>query len=454
MKEAPGIKSVNRFVSQTRWEGLPSEVQDTARAAMLDALGATLIGTLTPIARITGDYACQTWRGDGATLLLDGRRTSAIGAAFANGFAANGIDIDDCGLHTKGHPGAQLFPASLALAESLGLGGAQMLAGMTVGYEVAHRAARIWHATHDVYQACGSWGSVACAALSANMMGLPEEQIAHALGIADYYAPNLPMMRDIDHPTMVKHGIGWGAMTGITAAQLAAGGFTGVPSLFGFPEFQDWVTDIGKHYIIAGGVIFKEYAACAWAHPAIDATRKLIREQNVEVGDIAGIRIEGFHETVRLGTRLPTTTEEAQFNVAWPLAVILIDGVIGPDGMLEHRFDDPLVRDLASRIEVVESDELNRAYELFVAAHPDGKYLSVSTIELKDGRTVTSGPYEGNIRYPQGWSNERVAEKFRWLAGKVLTPAGVDKLIDLAWHFEKESHASILTQTINENRLA
>jgi hypothetical protein len=25
------------------------------------------------------------------------------------------------------------------------------------------------------------------------------------------------MMRDIDHPAMVKHGIGWGAMTGIVA---------------------------------------------------------------------------------------------------------------------------------------------------------------------------------------------------------------------------------------------
>ena len=80
------------------------------------------------------------------------------------------------------------------------------------------------------------------------------EQIGHALGIADYHAPNLPMMRDIDHPAMVKHGIGWGTMTGITAAQLAARGFTGVPSLFGQEEYAGWVADIGQHFVMAGGL--------------------------------------------------------------------------------------------------------------------------------------------------------------------------------------------------------
>ena len=62
-------------------------------------------------------------------------------------------------------------------------------------------------------------------------MGLDQETIKNALGIAEYHAPNLPMMRDIDHPSMVKHGIGWGAMNGIVSAQLAERGFTGVPSI-------------------------------------------------------------------------------------------------------------------------------------------------------------------------------------------------------------------------------
>jgi 2-methylcitrate dehydratase PrpD len=88
-------------------------------------------------------------------------------------------------------------------------------------------------------------------------MNLTREQTKHALGIAEYHAPNLSMMRDVDHPAMVKHGIGWGAMTGILSAQLAAHGFTGIPSLLSFEKYQDWVRDIGKTFLIVGGVAWK-----------------------------------------------------------------------------------------------------------------------------------------------------------------------------------------------------
>ena len=39
------------------------------------------------------------------------------------------------------------------------------------------------------------------------------------------------MMRCIDHPTMVKDGSGWGAFAGVSAAYLAADGFTGAPAI-------------------------------------------------------------------------------------------------------------------------------------------------------------------------------------------------------------------------------
>ncbi len=84
---------------------------------------------------------------------------------------------------------------------------------------------------HDYYRGDGAWGAVACAAAAAHLLGLDAAQVGHALGIAEYHAPNAPMMRDIADPTMVKHAIGWGAMTGVTSAQLAERGFTGIPSL-------------------------------------------------------------------------------------------------------------------------------------------------------------------------------------------------------------------------------
>ena len=443
-----GNDLVADFITGLTWERLPAAVQHKLRLILLDALGATLAGTLTPVSRITAGYAAETWPGEQATILLQGRRASAIGAAFANGYAANGLDIDDCGIYTKGHPGAQIFPTALALAESLGLGGAEMLAAMAAGYEVAHRAARIWHATHEVYQACGSWGSVACAAVAANLYRLTSAQTCHALGIAEYYAPNLPMMRDIDHPAMVKHGIGWGAMTGITAAQLARSGFTGIPSLFGQERFLDWVSDIGRQYILVDGVIFKEYAACAWGHTAFDAARQLVREHGIAPADIAHIRIDGFHETVRLGTALPTTTEQAQFSVAWPLAALLLDGELGPEQMLESRFGDERVRDLASRVELLESDEFSELYRQFVVGAPGGRYLSAVTITLHDGRAFSSGPVEGGINYPQGWNAGQVERKFRRLVRYAAAGDGayVDRLVDLVWHFDQVPDVHELTR--------
>ncbi|TEU15764.1 MAG: MmgE/PrpD family protein [Anaerolineales bacterium] len=444
-----GNDVVSSFITHIAWEKLPPAVQRKVRMALLDTLGAAVAGTLTPVSRIAADYAVETWPSDEATILRHGQRALAVGAAFANGYAANGLDIDDCALYTRGHPGAQIFPTALGLAESLGLGGAEMLTSMVVGYEVAHRVARIWHATHEVYQACGSWGSVTCAAVAAHLMRLTPEQTWHALGIAEYHAPNLPMMRDIDHPAMVKHGIGWGAMTGITAAQLAARGFTGIPSLLNFGEYRDCVSDIGQHYIMVDGIAWKKYACCAWVHAALKGAEGLAKARSIRAEEIAHIRVEAPYDTVRLGTELPITTEEAQFSVAWPLAALVVDGEVGPDQMLEHRFGDQRIRDLAEKIELVETDELNELYRLAASGDPRGKYASVMIISLNDGKTFNSGIVTGDINYPQqDWDEHRVEEKFRWLTRPVLDKACVNEVVEMPRHFEEVPKVRELTQML------
>ncbi len=127
---------------------------------------------------------------------------------------------------------------------------------MVVGYEVAHRMGRCWHDDHEVYQACGSWGSVASAAAAANLMELTKDQAWHALGISDYQAPNLPMMRDIDNPAMVKHGIHWGSMTGVVSAEMAARGFTGTIEPFIKPKFGRNDLSFAICFALYVGVLF------------------------------------------------------------------------------------------------------------------------------------------------------------------------------------------------------
>ena len=440
-----------QFITETRWEMLPSEVKEKARMCLVDNLGATLAGTRTRVSHICADYAQATWPAAAATILLHGKRASAVGAAFANAAAANGLDADDGLIYAYGHGGAQIFPAALAVAEALELSGARFLAGMVVGYEVAHRMGRCWHDDHAVYQACGSWGSVASAAAAANLMALTTEQAWHALGISDYQAPNLPMMRDIDHPAMVKHGIHWGSMTGVMSAEMAARGFTGIPSLLGMDKYRDWTMDIGENYIMADGVRWKmkNYACCGWAHAGVEGANELVHRHDIALDDIDRIVVEAFHETVRLGTKLPSTTEEAQFNVAWPVAAMLVDGEIGPNQTLEHRLGDSKIRDMAQRVEVVESEKLNELCRLYRKGDPRGCFGSIVKIRMKDGREFSSGIKDGGMSTAvPDWTRETMAEKFCWLGETVLDAARVTEILEMAWHMDEIDSVKEMTSKL------
>jgi 2-methylcitrate dehydratase PrpD len=429
-----------QFIAETRWEHLPAAVQEKARMCLVDNLGATLAGTLTRVSRICADYAQTAWMADSATILLHGKRSSAAGAAFANAAAANGIDSDDSVRYAWGHGGAQIFPVALALAEGLGLNGARLLAATVVGYEVAHRIGGCWHEHHREYQACGSWGSVASAAVAANLMGLTPEQTTHALGIAEYHSPNAPMMRDVDHPAMVKHAIPWGSMTGIIAAELALRGFTGIPLLFGEERYHDWIMGIGDEYLMLDGVAWKVkgYACCGWAHAGVEGARELVADHEIAIEEIERIVVDAFSETVRLGTKLPSTTEEAQFNLAWPLAAMLVDGEVGPRQTKESRLGDPKIRSLAKKVEVVESEVLNQLCRLHAKGDPRGRFASIVTIKLKDGREYCSGMKDGSMKFPApAWTREMMGEKFHWLAANVLDSTLIEEVLEIAWHLDE-----------------
>lgn len=427
---------VSQFVSQTSWAAIPDQVREKVKMCFVDNLGATLAGTRTPVSRICSDFAGTLLPGKDATVFLRELKTSAIGAALANGASANGVDTDDSARYAWGHAGAQIFPTAFAMAESLGRSGEQLLTAMIVGYEVAHRMGRCWHDDHDVYQACGSWGAAACAATAANLMQLSPEQCRHALGIADYHAPNAPMMRDVVQPAMVKHGIAWACVTGICAAQLAHRGFTGISSLLEVPKYRDWVMDIGETYIMLDGVSWKEkgLACCGWAHPAAKGARELIAAHRFDVSDIRAIEVETFEEATQLFSGLPETTEEAQFNIAWPVAAMLVDGQVGPQQTSENRLKDPAVRDLARKVTISVNPDFDDLCRLHAKGDPKGGFFGRVHMVLADGRNLTSSVQEAGLSFTDhGWNRGKMTDKFRWLTTGLISDKDVDSLVETAW---------------------
>ena len=83
----------------------------------------------------------------GARILLDGRRASPAGAAFAGASTIDAFDAHDGHPLTKGHAGVAVLPALLAVADAEGGGdGRDLLAALVLGYEVAIRAGIALHA--------------------------------------------------------------------------------------------------------------------------------------------------------------------------------------------------------------------------------------------------------------------------------------------------------------------
>src|SRR5262249_17924979 len=243
-----------------------------------------------------------------ARILFDGRRASIAGAAFAGATTIDALDGHDGHALTKGHAGAALLPALLAVCDALRaeeraakLEGDEFLACLVLGYEIATRAGIALHATVADYHCSGAWNALGCAAITARLLALDETRTRHALGIAEYFGPRGQILRACDSPTMVKDGSGWGAHAGVTAALLAREGFTGAPAVT--VEHGDAVRfwrDLGTRWRIREQY-FKPYPVCRWAQPAIEAALELQQAHGFAAEEVASIAIESFGEAVALG---------------------------------------------------------------------------------------------------------------------------------------------------------
>src|SRR4051812_10919428 len=146
------------FIHRLTWRDLPDRIRGQARRCLLDTIGAGLAGRRTELSRIIHDVAAATYGGVGARLWLDGRVVSPPGAALANGMTIDALDIHDGYTLVKGHAGAAVVPATLAMlpGDGAALGGAELLTTLVVGYEVALRAGLALHGTACDYHTSGA----------------------------------------------------------------------------------------------------------------------------------------------------------------------------------------------------------------------------------------------------------------------------------------------------------
>ena len=403
------------FLHGLRWQDVPGPVQERTRDFLIDLLGVATGGIGTRLSRIIRDHAADQFApgSNPARMLFDGRAVSPAGAALAGGMTIDAYDAHDGHRLTKGHAGCAALPAALAMAEATDrLDGGDLMVSLLLGYEIGTRAGIALHRTACDYHTTGAWTALSCAAIAARYLGLGADQTRHALGIAEYHGPRSQMMRCIDHPTMLKDGSGWGGMAGVSAAYLARSGFTGAPAITAEgDEVADLWGDLGQTWRVMEQY-YKPYPVCRWAQPPVQAVLSLMREHRLRSTDIARIEIVTFHQSLRLATRTPSTTEEAQYSTAFPAAVAAVRGTIAAEDITEAAFCDPEIRRLAEGMLVTESDAYNSAFPARRFAH--------AVLVLQDGTRLQSPPTEARGDPEAMVSRDEMRAKYHACADPVI----------------------------------
>ncbi|MFT6121050.1 MAG: 2-methylcitrate dehydratase PrpD [Yoonia sp.] len=368
--------------------------------------------------------------GAGATsarILMDGTQVSSTAAAMAGAMTVDSVDAHDGTSPCKGHAGSAIFPALFAFADGHNITGADFATLLAVGYEVAYRAGLAQHATCADYHTSGAWTAIGVATAYAKGLGCNMNIIRQAAGIAEYHGPRSQMMRCIDHPTMVRDGVGWGAPSGVTAAYLAQAGFTGAPALTceQTPEFWE---DLGTNWRLVSDTHYKPYPCCRWAHPAIDAALELMLDHGLHHSEVVGVDIKTFHNATRLAGRTPQTPDEFAYAIAFPVATMIVRGQIGVTELDTATLQDPDILRISRKTQLIDDPHLTKI--------SDGKRWAAVSIKTHDGRQ-----FDAPARTPRGdtdlpLSDAAIAQKFHLFADPVLGQSRANEIEALAGEFD------------------
>lgn len=396
------------FLAGTGFVDLPARAVADAKLAILDWFGSALAGALEPPARIAREVVAGFGDSEEATLLPAGR-SSAAGAALANGVASHILELDDVHKGSTLHGGAPIIPAALAVAEREQADGRAFLLAVVLGYEAALRVGeavnpshyRFWHPT-------GTAATFGAAAAAGSLLRLDARQMLDALGSAGTQAAGLWEFNA--DGAMSKHlHPGKAAFNGVLAADLARRGFTGATRILegerGFFRATSAghdptrITDaLGRRWKVSENC-YKLHSCCGHTHTAIDVAldlRTTLGWAGSEAAEaVSEIRVATYgpgYEIVREPN--PRSPYQAKFSLTYCAAAALLEGRVGlaqfgperfgPAGVVEPRIARLLAR---TRVEVDPA---------LTARYPE-RWPCRLSVSLADGRAVA-----GEADYPRG----------------------------------------------------
>ena len=448
MAEQDYLERLARFVAETRLEEIPARVLERMKLILADTLAVSATGMRAPeLVRLCDEQLAAGAPGR-AWVIGAGRTASALDAAMLNGVAGAWLDFDEGNFLANGHPGIQVIPAALAVAQSRGLDGARLLAAMALAYEVV---ARIGRATtmKVIINPHGTYGVVGSALAVGRLTGLPATRFRElaSLAASTCMATNRHTM--LNGATVRNWYAGHSGTMGQMAARLVQSGFTGpadgVRTTFslvlgdGFlPEVA--VEGLGEHWLLTEGYI-KLYPTARYAHSAIDALFDALGKvpgARVAPEDVARIDVRAYRMAAFLKNKRADNWFTTRFSIPFACATLIAGGRSALEAFSQAAVADPAVQALASRVEVVEEEGYNAAYP---ARQQVALTLRLRNGAVYEGRCLVTSGEPGNP-HPAG----AVERKYFELAEPIWGRAKAERLLDGVMRLETCNDMNMLTE--------
>ncbi|ALM83447.1 MmgE/PrpD family protein [Bordetella sp. N] len=389
------------FASVLRYEDIPAPVLRRCEDLLLDTLGSILAGARARPVQSVDKFARVMGPADGpAEVLVSRRKTSPLFAAMVNAAAAHMVEQDDVHNGSVFHPAAVIFPPVLAVGQSLGASGRDMLTAAVAGYEVGIRIGEFLGRSHyKIFHTTGTAGTIAAAAAVGRLLKLDPERMLHAFGSAGTQSAGLwEFLRDAADSKQLHTAKA--AADGITAAYLAQDGFTGARHILEGPQGlaagmssdadPAKLTDrLGSRWALAE-TSFKYHASCRHTHPAADALLQVVREHRLAAADIDRVVTHVHQGAIDvLGPVVdPRTVHQSKFSMGSVLALIALRGYAGLTEF-DQGLKDQDVAAFRGKVSMQLDPEVDQAYP--------ARWIGKVTVFTRDGREL-----HGRVDEPKG----------------------------------------------------
>lgn len=435
---SPVMEGLSRYVLAAPRAELPAEVVEKGKHHLLDTIAAMVSGARLKPGVMAISYVQSLGGAPQCTVIGSTSLSNPVNAALANGMHGHADETDDSHLGARFHPGCGVVPGALAAAEAAGRSGAEFLKAVILGYDLGVRFNLSLgprkpysggHSTHSVGTLFGASGAAAA------LMQTSEAQVRHQLSYTVQQASGVQCwIRDDQHIEKAFDFGGMAARNALSAATMVAHGFTGVDdALTGYLNFytafsedprpDELVDGLGSRFEILEASI-KKWCVGSPCQSVLDAVTILMAEHGVTADDVASIRLEMPDDRAHLVDNRPMPN----VNVQQLVSLALVDGSLTFEAAHDYaRIDDPVLRDLRSRIELVYSAELTEAKPARQA---------IMTIRTRGGRELTHRTYAVKGTPANPMTRQEVVEKARDLMAPHIGGEATETLVSLILDIE------------------